>query len=64
MSADQPAAQGRVRTWLAHEYVLETPEWCRPRFKPVAPGVSVKTTYGYHVIVALVYTLWRKVRRV
>ena len=59
--AETPRRQ-RFREWLNRDIELDTPTWCRPRFKPIAPGVEVKTIYGYHYIVGAFYTLWLKVR--
>jgi hypothetical protein len=45
-------------------FEIDAAPWCRPRTRLVADNgttrVYVTTTYGYHVIAALLYALWRK----
>jgi hypothetical protein len=54
----------RLREWWHSDLDLEVAPWHRPKPKVLAPGVTVTTTYGSHVMAALLYAAWKKVRRV
>ncbi len=63
MSAEYTRRQ-RFREWFARDIEMDVAPWHRPKPRVIAPGVTVTTTYGSHVLAAFLYGLWKKVRRV
>lgn len=50
-------------SWLDGELELEAAPWARPKWRRVAPGVEVLDIYGWHVLNALIWAGFKKVRR-
>lgn len=41
---------------------LKAAPWHAPREREIAPGVYVTDIYGSHVLAALLYAAWRRLR--